>query len=320
MSGEPVNYNQAILDTSAGYLGLKEYPGAKSNPRVEELFAKAGFPGLTDDVPWCAGFVGAVLADVGLVPSGSLMARSYTNWGKKVAIQDALPGDVVVFARGAPPAGHVAFFLEFRNGRVVVRGGNQSNQVCDEEYPASIIVAVRRADKAQPSGRATIQMGDRGAMVLDLQTQLQVVGYFSGKKDGIFGKLTRASVLAFQADNDLDVDGVVGDRTWAALKKAKPKERRDVDLDDLRKRGSETVKAGDTLDIVAGTAGLATVAPAVKEAVETTNGIVPIMDNLLREHWPALLVLVLLAAAVLLSRRIKLARLEAAQIGADVSK
>lgn len=318
MSGS--NYNQMILDTSAAYLGLKEYPGAKSNERVEELFRKAGFPGLTDDVPWCAGFVGAVLADVGLVPSGSLMARSYTTWGRKVPVQDALPGDVVVFPRGAPPAGHVAFFLGFEGDRVRVRGGNQGDKVSDTTYPASTILAVRRADTSEPSGRATVKMGDRGAMVLDLQTQLKSLGYFSGKMDAIFGNLTRASVLAFQADHGLETDGIVGNRTWAALKSAKPKPKREVSVDDLRQRGSATIKAGDTIDILAGGAAITTAAPAIKEAIETTSGIVPMLDNLFREHWPAIIVIVLLLGALVLTKRIKQARLEAAQLGADVSK
>jgi uncharacterized protein (TIGR02594 family) len=312
--------NEQILDAAGRYLDLAEWPGAKSNPQVEALFAAAGFPGLTDDVPWCAAFVGAVLAEVGLVPSGSLMARSYATWGRKVSLAEAMPGDVVVFPRGAPPSGHVAFLVGFRGDWVIVRGGNQGDKVSDASYPAASILAIRRADPSTASGRATVRHGDKGAMVLDLQDQLARLGYFAGKRDGIFGDLTRGAVLAFQADNGLDADGIVGNRTWAALVEAKPKPARDVSADDLRKRGSETIKSADTIDVVAVAAAVPTALPAIADAVDQANGILPTLTALLRDHWPALLVIALLAGALVLTRRIKTARVEAARSGADLSK
>ncbi|WP_395541530.1 TIGR02594 family protein [Neotabrizicola sp. sgz301269] len=312
--------NEQILEAAGRYVGLDEWPGAKSNPEVEALFTAAGYPGMTDDIPWCAAFVGAVLAEVGLVPSGSLMARSYATWGRKVSLAEAMPGDVVVFPRGAPPSGHVAFLVGFNGDRVIVRGGNQGNKVSDKLYPAASILAIRRADPSTASGRAAIRHGDRGAMVLDLQDQLARLGYFAGKKDGIFGDLTRGAVLAFQADHSLDADGIVGNRTWAALVDAKPKPKRDVSADDLRKRGSETIKASDGIDVAAGAAAVTTALPAVRDAVDQANGILPVLTALLRDHWPALLVLALLGGAVILSRRIRLARVEAARSGADLSK
>jgi uncharacterized protein (TIGR02594 family) len=312
--------NEQILETAGRYLGLDEWPGAKSNPAVEALFAAAGYPGLTDDVPWCAAFVGAVLAEIGLVPSGSLMARSYATWGRKVPLAEAMPGDVVVFPRGAPPAGHVAFLVGFRGDRVIVRGGNQGDKVTDAIFPAASILAIRRADPSMASGRATVRHGDRGAMVLDLQDQLSRLGYFAGKKDGVFGDLTRGAVLAFQADQGLDADGIVGNRTWAALADAKPKPARDVSAEDLRQRGSETIKAADGIDIAAGAAAVTTALPAITDAVEKANGLLPTITTLLRDNWPALLVLALLGGALILSRRIKTARVGAARSGADLSK
>lgn len=111
-------------------------------------------------------------------------------------------------------------------------------------------------------------------MVLDLQDQLARLGYFAGKKDGEFGPLTRAAVLAFQADNGLDADGICGNRTWAALKDAKPRPARDVSADDLRQRGSvSTIKAADGIDIAAGAAALTTTASAVRDAAAQVDGL-----------------------------------------------
>ena len=38
-------------------------------------------------------------------------------------------------------------------------------------------------------------------------------GYLTGKADHIYGKRTRAAVRAFQEDNGLRVDGIVGPET-----------------------------------------------------------------------------------------------------------
>lgn len=315
-----MNWNQKLLDTAEGYLGLKEWPGAKSNPEVEALFKAAGHPGLTDDVPWCAAMVGAVIAQVGLIPSGSLMARSYATWGQRVPLQEAMPGDVVVLARGAPPAGHVGFFLRFEGTRVWIRGGNQGDAVTDASYPATGIVAIRRADPSAPQGKGTVRRGSKGAMVLDLQVQLAALGYFSGAKDGIFGPLTDGAVRAFQADQGLDVDGIVGNRTWKALNEAKPRPARDVSADDLRKRGSETIKAADGVDVATIAATCATVVPVAVDTISQANGILPTLSAMLRDHWPALLVIAALVAVFVLSRRIKAARVSAAVEGRDLSR
>lgn len=65
--------------------------------------------------------------------------------------------------------------------------------------------------------RTTIRKGSRGDDVIYLQKQLTVLGYSVGSVDGVFGIKTLEAVKAFQVDNNLSVDGVVGAKTWAAL-------------------------------------------------------------------------------------------------------
>lgn len=65
--------------------------------------------------------------------------------------------------------------------------------------------------------RPTLQMGDRGEDVIYLQTRLAAQGYGVGKIDGIFGVNTSEAVKAFQIENGLIVDGIVGVKTWAVL-------------------------------------------------------------------------------------------------------
>lgn len=75
------------------------------------------------------------------------------------------------------------------------------------------------ASVVQTSTRATIKRGSRGADVTYLQQRLTAKGYGTGAIDGIFGQKTLEAVKAFQAENNLIVDGVVGENTWKTLEK-----------------------------------------------------------------------------------------------------
>lgn len=65
--------------------------------------------------------------------------------------------------------------------------------------------------------RKTIKFGDYGVHVVYLQQRLTAKGYGVGAIDGKFGNKTLEAVKAFQAENNLTVDGVVGINTWNAL-------------------------------------------------------------------------------------------------------
>ena len=64
-----------------------------------------------------------------------------------------------------------------------------------------------------------ISQGSSGTDVSTMQTYLIHMGYHCGDRgvDGIFGSATKAAVRAFQADHGLQVDGICGPKTWAAL-------------------------------------------------------------------------------------------------------
>ena len=62
-------------------------------------------------------------------------------------------------------------------------------------------------------------VGMTGPDVSALQGLLLAHGYNCGGVSGIFDNRTRNMVLAFQAENGLDIDGIVGPKTWAALLK-----------------------------------------------------------------------------------------------------
>lgn len=136
-----------IYQSAVDEIGVREWPGVKHNPEVLAYFADSGHPQIREDeVPWCAAFVGAILGRVGLPNTSSLLARSYAKYGTSVALEDAIPGDIVVISRGQPWQGHVFFFESYnpQNGLITGIGGNQSDRVSRASYPASRLVAVRR--------------------------------------------------------------------------------------------------------------------------------------------------------------------------------
>lgn len=263
-------FNAALLDAAGEYLGEKEWPGAKHNPRIVAMFEAVGHNNQSDETPWCAAFVGAVLASLGLPHTGKLNARSYATYGQSVRTQDARPGDIVVLWRGSPNSwqGHVGFFVRFDGQNVILRGGNQGNAVTDAPYPIDRVVAVRRADGVEARGsRPVLRQGSHGAWVLDLQNQLTRLGYTLGRQDGAFGSRTLAAVVAFQADNHLTPDGIVGDRTWAALEAAERRPMRDVTRADLA--SSRTIQAAtEGKGIAAVTASVGGIGAAVAAAEE----------------------------------------------------
>ncbi len=65
-----------------------------------------------------------------------------------------------------------------------------------------------------------LKRGSEGPDVKDLQEALIELDFKPGEVDGVFGEATREAVRAFQRDNDLPADGIVGPATVEALNEA----------------------------------------------------------------------------------------------------
>jgi peptidoglycan hydrolase-like protein with peptidoglycan-binding domain len=79
---------------------------------------------------------------------------------------------------------------------------------------------------------SALRQGLCGPEVEYLQRQLEGAGFFDGPVDGVFEARTKAAVMAFQRARGLEVDGIAGLRTWAALDT-----RRGTGLRPVLKRG-----------------------------------------------------------------------------------
>jgi len=70
---------------------------------------------------------------------------------------------------------------------------------------------------AQSALAATYRLGSSGQEVRTIQEKLVRWGYFDGPADGIYGPNTQQAVRRFQQKNGLQVDGIAGPQTLAAL-------------------------------------------------------------------------------------------------------
>lgn len=81
----------------------------------------------------------------------------------------------------------------------------------------------------------TLKIGSQGPYVKLIQSLLVRIGYNPGAVDGIFGQQTQNAVRAFQRDNNLTPDGIVGPITWNYFQSF------------LRGYDTYTIRPGDTL-------------------------------------------------------------------------
>lgn len=140
-----------IYDIAERFAGMKELAGDEDNPQILAfLKLDAAWPE-HDEVPWCSGFINYVAWICRAPRSKSLRARSWLEIGRRISLDGATPGDVVIFNRGGSPdpnviksKGHVGFYAGHDDDFVEVLGGNQSNTVKVSRYKRSDLLGVRR--------------------------------------------------------------------------------------------------------------------------------------------------------------------------------
>lgn len=72
-------------------------------------------------------------------------------------------------------------------------------------------------DPNQPTPEPVLRSGAQGEAVTQVQSRLQVLGYYTGAIDGQYGNGTREAVRLFQEQNGLGTDGIVGSQTRSVL-------------------------------------------------------------------------------------------------------
>jgi uncharacterized protein (TIGR02594 family) len=151
----------AMLEAGLQYTGLREVPGAKSNPVILEMARALGISSIytNDDISWCAVFINHLIRITGkppVDPKGDkynlMRARWLANWGEPVPAGEEKLGDVLVFQR--PGGGHVGLYIAESATTFHVFGGNQNNAVNITEIAKSRLVSARRFYKIGPPASA----------------------------------------------------------------------------------------------------------------------------------------------------------------------
>ncbi len=144
------------------FIGIKEVPGAGSNPQVLAFLRLDNSWPSGDSVPWCSAFVNYVCWLLGVERSGSLSARSWLRVGDPIPLEQAeADSDIVILQRGigeqpgpdviAAP-GHVGFYAGHNNGLIDILSGNQGDAVSIQAFSVAHILGVRRLRELDTSG------------------------------------------------------------------------------------------------------------------------------------------------------------------------
>ena len=112
--------------------------------------------------------------------------------------------------------------LYIGNGNIVHCSGEvKRGKITDKGWTHYAIPKGIDGSVPMPSGKPTLKKGSTGTYVVELQKDLMKLGYSVGSTgaDGKFGNNTEAGVKAFQKDQGIGVDGIVGNTTWTRLDK-----------------------------------------------------------------------------------------------------
>jgi|GEM_PF-1164548 len=136
---EPPWYTLAKQEMEAG---VAEIAGDEHNPRILEYHQTTTLKADDDEKAWCSAFINWCVEMTGVKGSGSAAARSWLQWGFR--LMNPRLGCVVVFSRGRNPAhGHVGFYVGEADGKVMVVGGNQGDQVSVAGYAKDRVLGYR---------------------------------------------------------------------------------------------------------------------------------------------------------------------------------
>ncbi len=136
------------------HLSETEIAGKRHNPEIVAFYRDAGRADIKrDEVPWCAAFVGACLSRAGRTHTGSLLARSYLQYGE--VLDRGRFGAIAVLTRGHDPgAGHVGFWVGETDDAVILLGGNQSDAVTVARFEKKRLLGYRWPGSLQQADAA----------------------------------------------------------------------------------------------------------------------------------------------------------------------
>lgn len=239
---------QRIVTIMQNWVGAKQ--GDAKHHQIIDTFNTIGVGRFGYSDPWCAMTTSAAYKMAGLsylFPSSASCGQQIEK-AKKMGIwveNDAYvpsPGDSIIYAWNDPKpkedntVGHdhtgiiekvVGGTMTIIEGNMVSKGvhlcGRRTLSVNGKNIRGFIIPlgASQNPVPIQPvpaqSTRKTIKLGDVNSDVIVLHQKLWDLHYGVDRYSNKFTELTHNCVLHFQASHALEVDGICGPKTWAAL-------------------------------------------------------------------------------------------------------
>jgi len=172
----------------------------------------------------CSGIIVGVMRDLGIIkPTADFRARDFQAKSTPVPLKDLQLADLVFDKKSE--ATHVGVVVKIDNGNaIIIESRGRDYGVTRRKLKDTSFVIGGRLDWFSNDIPVLLRnlkyIKDNqmhGQDVKQCQEQLIRKGYKPGSVDGYYGLKTYNAVIDFQADNNLDVDGVVGQRTWAKL-------------------------------------------------------------------------------------------------------
>lgn len=128
-----------------GEIGVKEVPGVLDNARIIDYLRTCHIPDgvvLHDETFWCSALMNFSFRGCGYEGTDSLLARSWLQWGRPIAIPRV--GCVVVLRRGEHPwQGHVGLWLGADERYLNILSGNVNNEVNNDWFLQDRVLGYR---------------------------------------------------------------------------------------------------------------------------------------------------------------------------------
>lgn len=123
------------------FVGLREIPGAPTDPVIAGWLKTLRAWWNDDETPWCGTACAAWFDAVGIaIPKAWYRAKGWLDWGQKLT--GPTLGAVVVFERQG--GGHVGIIAGIdTRGNLMVLGGNQGNKVSIAPFERSRVIGYR---------------------------------------------------------------------------------------------------------------------------------------------------------------------------------